>query len=182
MQFPDPPIRFWNDEIESCLKHNRRNKENLTMAKKKKKTNPMNNTVAKREAKKAAVLGTEKKGRLPLMVAFVCALIIVGGGIFYVLYNPSDGSPVAAAASPAGAAHPPRQRFLPVYLRTARRVISSILPAALPLNILSSKAPTVSFGPLMMPAMSAGGPVRAIIRRVIIWFAEIAAGGLLPFW
>ena len=34
------------------------------------------------------------------------------------------------------AAHPPRQRFLSVYLRTGRRVISSILPAALASNIL----------------------------------------------
>jgi uncharacterized membrane protein len=78
------------------------------MAKQKKKTNPINNaqksdnTAARRQAKKAAVLGTEKKGRLPLMVAVVCALIIVGGGIFFILHNPSDGSPVAAATSPAG--------------------------------------------------------------------------------
>ena len=60
------------------------------------------NAADKREAKKAAVLGTEKKGRLPLMVAVACVVIIVGGGLFYILYNPSNDSPVAAISSPAG--------------------------------------------------------------------------------
>jgi uncharacterized membrane protein len=84
------------------------------MSKKKRKTthtkNAMNvtraqknrNSADKREAKKAAVLGTEKKGYLPLFVAVACALIIVGGGLFYIMYKPSDSSPVAATSSPAG--------------------------------------------------------------------------------
>lgn len=59
------------------------------------------NTVDKREAKKAVVLGTEKKGRLPLLVAVVCAVVIVGGGLLYIIYNPSGSAPVAATASSA---------------------------------------------------------------------------------
>ena len=72
------------------------------------KTNPtsrarkQSNTADKREAKKAAVLGSEKKGRLPLMVAAVCAVIIVGGGLFYILYNSSGASPVADTSSTVG--------------------------------------------------------------------------------
>ncbi len=59
------------------------------------------NTVDKREAKKAAVLGSEKKGHLPLIVAASCAVLIVGAGVFYVTYNPLDAAPVAATSSPA---------------------------------------------------------------------------------
>jgi uncharacterized membrane protein len=95
------------------------------MAKRKKKATPANktmqankagssNTNNKREAKKAAVLGTEKKGRLPIMVAAACAVIIVGGGLFYVLYNPSGASPVAATSSPVGGT--PTQATFPVAL------------------------------------------------------------------
>ena len=75
--------------------------------KKKKKTmnaagaQKQRNTVDKREAKKAVVLGTEKKGRLPLLVAVVCAVVIVGGGLLYIIYNPSGSAHVAATASPA---------------------------------------------------------------------------------
>jgi uncharacterized membrane protein len=75
--------------------------------KKKKKTmnaagaQKQRNTVDKREAKKAVVLGTEKKGRLPLLVAVVCAVVIVGGGLLYIIYNPSGSAPVEATASPA---------------------------------------------------------------------------------
>lgn len=61
------------------------------------------NSVDRREAKKAAVMGTAKKGRLPLLVATVCALIIVGGGVFYIIYKPSGSAPVAATSSPAAA-------------------------------------------------------------------------------
>ena len=80
------------------------------MAKKKKKTkNTSNatgtrkqrNTVDKREAKKAAVLGSEKKGHLPLIVAVVCAVLIVGAGVFYITYNSSHTAPVATTSSPA---------------------------------------------------------------------------------
>ena len=72
------------------------------------------NTAAKSEAKKAAVLGTEKKGRLPLLVAVACVMIIVGGGLFYILYNPADGSPVAAVSSTVGGT--PTQATFPVAL------------------------------------------------------------------
>jgi uncharacterized membrane protein len=74
---------------------------------KKKKTNQANKAqksdtaTTRREAKKAAVLGTEKKGRLPLMIAVVSIAIILGGGLFYIFYSPSDGSPVAATSSSA---------------------------------------------------------------------------------
>ena len=75
------------------------------MAKKKKnqanRDQRSDNASARREAKKAAVLGTEKKGRLPLMVAVVSIVIIIGGGLFYIFYSPSDGSSVAATSSSA---------------------------------------------------------------------------------
>jgi uncharacterized membrane protein len=74
---------------------------------KKKKTNEADRAqksytaTARRESKKAAVLGTEKKGRLPLMIAVVSIAISVGCGLFYIFYSPSDGSPVAATSSSA---------------------------------------------------------------------------------
>ena len=79
------------------------------MSKGKKKTiksknqNPSSNsqnkkvTLEKRQAKKDMVLGTEKKGRLPLIVAIVCSALIVGGGIFFAGYNRSETETVAAS-------------------------------------------------------------------------------------
>ena len=70
---------------------------------KSKKGNPSSNaqnkmvTLEKRQAKKDVVLGTEKKGRLPLMVAIVCAVLIVGGGIYYAGYDRSETAPVAGS-------------------------------------------------------------------------------------
>jgi uncharacterized membrane protein len=54
-------------------------------------------TLEKRQAKKDVVLGTEKKGRLPLMVAIVCSVLIVGGGIYYAGYDRSETAPVAGS-------------------------------------------------------------------------------------
>lgn len=56
-------------------------------------------TLEKRQAKKDVVLGTEKKGRLPLIAAIVCSALIVAGGIFFVSYNRSETAPVAASYS-----------------------------------------------------------------------------------
>jgi len=73
------------------------------MAKKKKKNIQSKNaqnkkvTLEKRQAKKDAVLGTEKKGRLPLIVAIVCSVLIVGGGIYYATYDRSQTKPVAGS-------------------------------------------------------------------------------------
>jgi hypothetical protein len=70
---------------------------------KSKKRNPSSNaqnkmvTLEKRQAKKDVVLGTEKKGRLPLIVAIVCSVLIVGGGIYYASYDPSETAPVAGS-------------------------------------------------------------------------------------
>jgi uncharacterized membrane protein len=70
---------------------------------KSKKRNPSSNaqnkkvTLEKRQAKKDVVLGTEKKGRLPLIVAIVCSVLIVGGGIYYAGYNRSETAPVAGS-------------------------------------------------------------------------------------
>jgi len=61
----------------------------------KKRTTTM--THEKRQAKKDAVLGTEKKGRLPLMVAIVCSVLIIGGGIYYATYDRAETSPVPAS-------------------------------------------------------------------------------------
>ena len=54
-------------------------------------------TAEKRQAKKDAVLGTEKKGRLPLLVAIAGAVLIVGGGIYYAGYDRSETAPVAGS-------------------------------------------------------------------------------------
>lgn len=48
------------------------------------------------EAKKAAVLGTEQKNRLPLIVAIVGVILIAGAAVFYVSQS---GSNTAATAS-----------------------------------------------------------------------------------
>lgn len=72
---------------------------------KSKKGNPSSNvqnkmvTPEKRQAKKDVVLGTEKKGRLPLMVAIVCAVLIVGGGIYYAGYHRPETAPVAGTST-----------------------------------------------------------------------------------
>ncbi len=54
-------------------------------------------TLEKRQAKKDVVLGAEKKGRLPLIAAIVCSVVIVGGGIFYAGYERSETVPAAAS-------------------------------------------------------------------------------------
>jgi uncharacterized membrane protein len=82
-------------------------KETLTMSKGKKKNiqskkgNPSSNVqkkkvmLAKRQAKKDVVLGTEKKRHLPLVVAIVCAVLIVVGGVYLAGYDRSQTAPVA---------------------------------------------------------------------------------------
>ena len=73
------------------------------MAKKKRKNISSKNTqnkkitLEKRQAKKDVVLGAEKKGRLPLIVAIVCSALIVGGGIYFATYDRSESAPVAAS-------------------------------------------------------------------------------------
>ena len=75
------------------------------MAKKKKKNVSSKNTpnrkitVEKRQAKKDVVLGAEKKGRLPLIVAVACAALIVAGGVYFATYDRSENEPVAASYS-----------------------------------------------------------------------------------
>ena len=77
----------------------KRKKKNV----KSKKRNPASNaqnkkvTLEKLQAKKDVVLGAEKKGRLQLMVAIVCAILIVGGGIYYAGYARSETAPVAGS-------------------------------------------------------------------------------------
>ena len=56
-------------------------------------------TLEKRQAKKDVVLGTKKNGHLPLIIALVCSVLIVGGGIYYVSYDRSATAPVAASFS-----------------------------------------------------------------------------------
>ena len=84
------------------------------MAKRRKKTTQAKKTMTaagtrerrqitdKREAKKAVVLGTAKKNRMPLFIAVVCAAIIVGGGILYFIYSGSGSAPIAATSSAPG--------------------------------------------------------------------------------
>lgn len=58
-----------------------------------------NTNIEKRLAKKDAVLGTQKKRHLPLVVALVCSVLIVAGGIYFVSYDRSASAPVAASFS-----------------------------------------------------------------------------------
>ena len=80
------------------------------MSKRKKKNISSKNTpnrkitVEKRQAKKDVVLGAEKKGRLPLIVAIVCSALIVAGGIYFATYDGSKNAPVAASYSPQNVA------------------------------------------------------------------------------
>ncbi len=53
-------------------------------------------------AKKAAVLGTDKKSRLPLFVAIVGVVVIAAAAVFYVNQGDSVQTTTAAAPSSAG--------------------------------------------------------------------------------
>jgi uncharacterized membrane protein len=77
----------------------KRKKKNVSSKKGNPSSNAQNKMVTpeKSQAKKDVVLGTEKKGRLPLIVAIVCAVLIVGGGIYYAGYDRSETAPVAGA-------------------------------------------------------------------------------------
>ena len=61
--------------------------------------------------KKAAVLGTQKKGRMPLLIGIVCAAVLIGAGIF--LVNQKMGTSAAVAVS-SNAEVSPTQVSLPV--------------------------------------------------------------------
>jgi uncharacterized membrane protein len=80
------------------------------MSKKSKKNAPARKnrntklTPEKRQAKKDAVLGVEKKGRLPLVVAMVCSILIIGGAIYYATYDRGDTSAEAASVASENAA------------------------------------------------------------------------------
>jgi uncharacterized membrane protein len=79
----------------------KRKKQNVKSKKGNPSTRTENNKVTfeKRQAKKDVVLGTEKRGHLPLIVAIVCSALIVGGGIYLVSYDRSETAPVAASDS-----------------------------------------------------------------------------------
>jgi uncharacterized membrane protein len=62
------------------------------MSKKAKKNNQ-----DKIAAKKAAVLGTEKTNKMPVIVALIGAAVIAGAAIFYMTGNGGNGSAVASA-------------------------------------------------------------------------------------
>ncbi|UCF90401.1 MAG: DUF2318 domain-containing protein [Desulfobacterales bacterium] len=55
----------------------------------------------KREAKKAAVLGQEKKGRMPLFLGIACAALLFGGAFWLVNLNASKSTPVGASTTTA---------------------------------------------------------------------------------
>ena len=64
--------------------------------KKKKKNTNVNTISANKAAKKAAVLGTERKSRTPLIIACVCAVLVLGGA--FAFYSLSEKNKVAATA------------------------------------------------------------------------------------
>jgi uncharacterized membrane protein len=77
-------------------------KENPTMSSRKKKNAPSQTkrntkmTQEKRQTKKEAVLGSQKKGRLPLVLAIACSILIIGGGIYFATYKGAETSTAAA--------------------------------------------------------------------------------------
>jgi uncharacterized membrane protein len=85
-------------------------KEKRIMSKKNKKNAPSGKnrnagiTAEKRQAKKDVVLGSEKKGRMPLMVAIVCSALIIAGGVYFATTDRGDSSPVAAGVAPENTA------------------------------------------------------------------------------
>jgi len=64
--------------------------------KKKKKNTNVNTISANKAAKKAAVLGTERKSRTPLIIACVCAVLVFGGA--FAFYSLSEKNTVADTA------------------------------------------------------------------------------------
>jgi uncharacterized membrane protein len=76
-------------------------KRNVKSKKRNLSSNVQNKKVAleKRQAKKDMVLGAEKKGRLPLIMAISCSVLIIGGGIYYAGYDRSETAPVAGSFS-----------------------------------------------------------------------------------
>jgi uncharacterized membrane protein len=65
----------------------------------KNKNQQKNKNQDKIAAKKAAVLGTESKSRMPLLVAAIGAVLIAGAAVFYVLQG--GGAVTATASAPA---------------------------------------------------------------------------------
>ena len=66
---------------------------------KKKSSQQKNKNQEKIAAKKAAVLGTEPKNRIPLLVAAIGVVLIAGGAIFY--FFQGGGGVTATASAPA---------------------------------------------------------------------------------
>jgi uncharacterized membrane protein len=66
------------------------------MSKKNKKKNNANPTSS--EAKKAAVLGTGKKSKMPLIITLVAAVFLAGGALYF-LGGEKGSGPVAATAA-----------------------------------------------------------------------------------
>ena len=64
----------------------------------KNKTQQNNKNQEKIAAKKAAVLGTESKSRMPLLAATIGAVLLAGGAIFYVFQG--GGGTTATASAP----------------------------------------------------------------------------------
>ena len=68
------------------------------MSKKGKKKSPQKNRKQdKIAAKKAAVLGTERKNNMPLLIAVIGALLLAGAAAFYVTQGGESGTVVASA-------------------------------------------------------------------------------------
>jgi uncharacterized membrane protein len=77
----------------------------VVMSKNRKKSNQNKSTAKKQNkiaAKKAVVLGTEKRSRLPLFVGIVGAILIAGAAVVYVNQSSVNSSAIASAPSAAG--------------------------------------------------------------------------------
>jgi hypothetical protein len=145
-----------------------------TMKTKKKSPDP--NT---REAKKAIVMNAGKKRPAPIIIAVIVIIAVAAGLGLFLLPDANTPSAPVAGTAPVVPMVDDRTASLTrsACLTTARPVIFNMpTPKAKPPSaISSSKAPTVLSGRPSMPAMSVGGPAKAIIRRDVPWFAAIAA-------
>jgi uncharacterized membrane protein len=73
-------------------------RKEFIMSKKKKRNRHSNNPADKRAAKKAAVIGTEKKGPSPLIYILVFGVLLIGGVVFFASQQVKDVPFVEAPA------------------------------------------------------------------------------------
>ena len=126
-------------------------------------------------AKKAVVLGTEKRSRLPLFVAVIGAVIIAAAAVFYV--NQGGSVQSASAVAPSTAASTAVSFPLSLFEDGKARHFEHT-DGEFKIRYFILKSSDGILRAALMPAMFAGRRAKAIIRKVITWFVETADVGL----